>query len=330
MSALALAAALALPAAAQRPPAKPGPQGAAPRAGDKAYGVLIMAYDADAAWRRELGSLRALMKGVPVESVESAGDATSVQRALDRLAGQRVDKVVGIPLETITEEPWLNSARYLFGVRAEPATDSPGSASSDAADRPQKKLKPMTASTLKTSSSGAKRLDSRVPLVLAPALDQSPVLAAILADRAKALAQQPARETLVLAGIKPRNDDAGKGWLAAAQAIADKVNLKAGFRKAVAVGVREGVRADQQDKDRADLKLLFRGLVREGRVVVVPLSPQGARVGQMLKNTLGGFAAYRWDGKGIEGDKRLGDWIRSSAEAASKLPDGRQFKDGAR
>lgn len=331
MSALLLAAALAAaPARAQGKAAE-----------SKTYGILILAYDVDVKWRQELGSLRGQLKGHAVESVDSAGDATSVQRALDRLAAQHPAKIVGVPIETVGESTRMDATRYMFGVRAEPVLDSPGPSSGDLADKKRKPIRPIAKSVLVLpkdqgrglalrTGGGSKQLNSPVPLVLAPTLDKSPFLAAILADRAKALTPTPGRETLVLAGIAPRSDDARKAWLTSAQAIADQVGAKAGYRKAVAVGVRDGVRSDQQDKDRSELQATFRGLIREGRVAVVPLSPESERVGQLLKKTLGGGAAYRWNGQGVQGDRRLLDWIKSAAETAAALPDGRQFNDGAR
>jgi hypothetical protein len=336
VSSLLLAAALtAVPARAQN-------KGAG--AANKTYGILILAYDVDVKWRQELGSLRGQLKGRAVESVDSAGDAISVQRALDRLTAQRVAKVVAIPIETVGESTRMDLTRYMFGVRADPVIDAPGAASGDLADKKRKPLRSVRKSALvlpkdqdrglgMTMGGGAvstiKQLNSPVPLVLASTLDKSPLLAAILADRAKALTATPARETLVLAGVAPRSDDALKAWKISAQAIADAVGAKAGYRKAVAVAVRDGVRSDQQDKDAAEMRTLFRGLIREGRVAVVPLSPEAERVGQLLKKTLGGFYAYRWNGQGIQGDRRLLDWIKTSAEEAAGLPDGRQFNDGA-
>lgn len=308
----------------------------------KTYGILLLAYDVDVKWRQELGALRSGLKGHAVESVDSAADAVSVQRALDRLAAQRVTKIVGVPLETVGESPRVDLTRYMFGVRAEPVLDVPGSSTGDLADRKPKALKPVVKSHLRLPSdqgrglpggaavSSVKQLTSPVPLVLAQTLDKSPVLVAILADRAKALTPTPGRETLVLAGIAPRSDDALKAWKTSAQAIADAVGAKAGFRKAVAVGVRDGVRADQQDRDRAELKNQFRDLIRAGRVSVVPLSPEAERVGQLLHKTLGGAYAYRWKGQGIQGDGRVAVWIKAAAESAAALPDGRQFMDGAR
>jgi hypothetical protein len=65
-------------------------------------------------------------------------------------------------------------------------------------------------------------------------------------------------------------------------------------------------------------------------VSVVPLSPEANRVEELLKKSLGGFLAYRWNGQGIQGDKRLADWIKDAADQAAKLPDGRQFSGGAK
>jgi hypothetical protein len=308
----------------------------------KTYGILLLAYDVDVKWRQELGNLRGQLKGHAVESVDSAGDAVSVQRALDRLAAQRVDRIVAVPLETVGESTRMDMTRYMFGVRADPASDVPGSASGDLADKKPRTLHPIRKSTLVlpkdqgrgllggAAVSSVKQLTSPVPLILAPTLDKTNFLVEILADRAKALSPTRARETLVLAGVAPRSDENLKTWKVSAQAIADAVGAKAGYRKAVAVGVRDGVRSDQQDKDRSELQTTFRGLIRAGRVNVVPLSPEADRVGQLLKKTLGGFYAYRWNGQGIQGDRRLLDWIKATAQSSAALPDGRQFKDDAR
>ncbi|MFI5363674.1 MAG: hypothetical protein ACHQ49_17045 [Elusimicrobiota bacterium] len=336
-----LAAALAALAAA---PLRAQQDAAPPLNRAKTYGVLILAYDVDVKWRQELANLRGLLKGHPVESVDTAADAISVQRGLDKLLAQRVDKVVGVPLETVSDSTRLDMTRYMFGVRAEPALDVPGSSTGDAADKRMKPIKPVAKSAL-VLPAGQERIDgmtmgggdvstvkplrSPVPLELAPAFDKSPLLVAILADRAKALTPTPGRETLVLAGIGPRNDEALKAWRIDASAIASAVGAKAGFRKAVAVSVRDFVRSDQRDKDRADLQATFRGLAREGRICVVPLSPEAGHVADLLKQAFGGFFAYRWNGAGIQGDPRLLLWIKTAAAEAASRPDGRQFNKTA-
>jgi len=225
----------------------------------------------------------------------------------------------------VSDSPAMDDLRYLFGLRSEPVSDRP--------DARQKEMKAphaagKSALVLPPDGRRLKRLECRVPLVLAATIDKSPVLAEILADRAKALSREPARESLVLVGYAPRSDAALTTWKASAQAIAEQVRAKAGLRRAVAVGVREGVRYGQQDKDRKELHETFRTLTTAGRVIIVPLAPDGSRVERLLKRDLGN-TAYRWDGKGVLGDKRLLDWVRSAAETASKLPDVRQYRDGA-
>jgi hypothetical protein len=339
VSALLLAAALAAAPARAQTDASDG----AAFSPKKTYGILILAYDVDVKWRQELGNLRAQLKGHPIEVVGSAADAISVQRAVDKLAAQRVTKIVAVPLETISESARLNMTRYIFGVRADPVLDLPDSDTGDLANKPPPPIKTVRKSmlvlpkdqdrglglTMGGDASTLKQIQSKVPLVLAQALDKSPLLVAILADRAKALTETPKKETLVLAGVGPRSDAALKAWLTSAQAIADSVGAKAGFRKAVAVAVRDGVRSGQQDRDREELKKTFRALIREGRVCVVPLSPEAERVSDLLKKTFGGFFAYRWNGQGIQGDRRLLDWMKASAEAAAAMPDGRRFNDAA-
>lgn len=296
--------------------------------GAKTYGILVLAYDVDVQWRRELGSLRGQLKGHPVETVDDAEDAISVQRAVDRLVAQRAAKIVVVPLETVSESTRLGMTRFMFGARAGSARDVPDADGGDPADKTPPPIRAIRRSALVLPAgqrgrglpggggSTLKRIQSPVPCVLAPALDKSPALVAILADRAAALSSTRARETLVLAGIGPRSDAALKAWKASAQSTADQVGAKAGYRKAVAVAVRDGVRAGQQDKDRADLKATFRALIREGRVAVVPLSPEAGRVDELLKKNSGGFFGYRWNGRGIQGDRRLLDWIKASAEEA--------------
>lgn len=307
------------------------PAGAATRAKtakEPAYGVLILAYGVGGSWRKDLGTLRAQLKGHAVESVErveGSPDGVGVQRALDKLLNQHVGKVVAVPLATLSESPSVDEARYLFGIREEPVNDRP-----DAREKEMKAPHSANKSALVLPSDGRrlKRLASRVPLVLTATIDRSPVLAEILADRAKALSRDPAKDAVVLVGVGPRSDAALKTWKTSASAVAEQVRRKGGFRKAAVAAVRSGVRAGQQDQDRTEIRSTFHALTSEGRVVVVPLAPDGSLVERMLKRDLGN-TAYRWDGKGLLGDRRLVDWVAATAEAASKLPDVRQYKDGA-
>lgn len=317
-----IAAALALGLAASAPAAGFGDASM----GKKPYGVLILAFDSGATWRKDLAAIRAQLPGIAVESVESAGDTRSVQGGLDRLKNQHVDKVVAVPLEMISEAPQMDELRFIFGIRADPADDRP-----DLAKQGMAELKPVNKSTLVRpagSSTGPKRLKSQAELVLTATIDKSSVLADVLADRAKAQSRNPAKDAVVLVGLAPRSDKGLEAWKTAATAVAEQVRAKGGFREAGILYVRDGVRAGQQDKDRSENKAALRALTTQGGVIAVPLALDGRRVGQLLQRELGS-GGYRWNGKGLLGDERLVEWITNVSKAASTLPDCRQYRDDA-
>lgn len=287
------------------------------------HGLLLLAYDSGSGWKKDLAALQASLKGVAVESVGGAADPVALQKAVERLERQRPAKIVAVPLEPLSESPALDQTRFLLGVRENAAEDRP--------DSDEARLEGGRKSSLTVDVSRPrwlKRVKSATPIVLCATLDQSPALAAILADRAKKLSRDPARETVLLVGQGPRSDRALKSWQAAADAVAEQVRVKGGFARGAAVHVRDGVRAGQRDRDRNALKARLGELARDGAIVAVPLAPDGRRLERLLRQSAGG-TAYRWDGKGVLGDARLLDWIRTASAAAAKLPDGRRYVDTA-
>lgn len=289
--------------------------------GQKPYGVLLLTPDTGGSWRTELGAIRAQLRGVAVESVETYNDGRAIQRALDRLKGQHVSKIVAVPLEIISESAGMDELRYLFGIREQPARDRP-----DAARPATPPVKPENQGALVLAGRGPKRLKSEAELVLTATIDTSAALADILADRAKALSRDPAKEAVVLVGVAPRSDQRLETWKTAAAAIAESVRIKGGFREGAVLWVRDGTRAGQKDRDREENKATLRRLTTSGGVVAVPLALNGQRVGKLLQRQLGA-AGYRWNGKGVLGDPRLADWIGSASKAGSALPDVRQYRD---
>ena len=126
--------------------------------GSKPYGVLLLVYDAGGSWRKELPGIRSQLPGIAIESVESAGDARSIQHGVDRLKAQHVAKIVAVPLEFVSQSPLMDELRYLFGIRAEPADDKPDRSLTGVMPA----LKPINKSSLvlPSASRGPKRLKS--------------------------------------------------------------------------------------------------------------------------------------------------------------------------
>lgn len=291
--------------------------------GRKPYGVLLLAPDTGGAFKAELAHIRSRLQGVPLDSVDSFNDGTSVQRAVDRLNGQHVAKIVAIPLDLVSESAGMEHLRYLFGIREQPVSDRP-----DDARPPTAPVRSLNKSSIVLPGRGPKRLKSEAELVLTATIDKSPALADILGERAATLARDPAKEAVILVGVGPRSDKSLEAWRTAASAIAETVRVKGGFRASGIIWVRDGTRSGQQDSDRAENRATLRGLVTAGGVVAVPLALDGRRAGKLLQRQLGS-GGYRWNGKGVLGDPRLAEWIVSISKAASTLPDVRRFKDNA-
>lgn len=285
------------------------------------YGVLLLAYGGGSQWKPAVAAVRQGLPGVPVEAVDRA-ERMPIQRAADKLKAAGASKLVVIPLEPLGESAVMDQTRYLFGVRESWVEDRPDA-------KAARELKPVHKASLQLErrTGAPKRVAWAGDLVLTATLDRGGTLSDILADRARAMSRQPAREAVLLVGMAPNSDAALENWATAAKAVAEQVRLKAGFREASVLWVREGGRAAQRDKDRETIRQTLRGLATQGGAIGVPLALDGQRVTSMFKRESGGSAAYRWDGKGLAGDKRLADWIAATAKAAATLPDSRQFRD---
>jgi hypothetical protein len=291
--------------------------------GRPGYGLLLLAYEAGSTWKKDLAALRGQLKNMAVESVAGASDPVALQKAVEKLERQRPGKIVAVSLEPLSESPMVEQTRFLLGVREQPAEDRPD-ADAERIDGGRKSSLVMDPARAKW----LKRVKSATPIVIAPTLDQSPVLAAILADRARKLSRDPRRDSVLLVGQGPRSDKALKAWQAAADAVAEQVRAKGGFARGAAVHVRDGVRAGQRDRDREALKAKLSELAVQGGIVAVPLAPDGRRLERMLRSGAGSVA-YRWDGEGVLGDARLIDWIKSASAAAARLPDSRRYQDAS-
>ena len=269
--------------------------------GEKPFGVLLLGEGGDREWKDSVEKLKKeLGKKFPFEFVPGLADARMIQKGVERLEFQRVQKIVAVPLFVSSFSEVMDHNRFLFGIREKPAG-------------------PRYAH---------QRVSSRVPVVLAKALDDHPVLVEILSSRALALAKDPSRESLVLVGEVSGSTETARDWLASAQALAEKVRGRTGFSAAHAAGLRLGGSQKEREDSQKELRDLVRKSRRQGSVAVVPLEVTHAAVSGRIPKALEG-AFVRFDGKAILPDPAVARWVSESAEAAARLPDMRVFKDGA-
>ncbi|MGH7448204.1 MAG: hypothetical protein ACRELT_11625, partial [Longimicrobiales bacterium] len=129
---------------------------------------------------------------------------------------------------------------------------------------------------------GIERASVPVPVHVTKAIDDSPEIARILAERALAIAQEPAAQALFIIGHGPNSAADNAAWMGNLRPIADSVRAATGFRD-VKVGL---VRDDATAAVRAEAVKSVREMIQlqhelTGRdVVVVPALISGGLVSQ--------------------------------------------------
>lgn len=286
--------------------AAPLPQGTlAP----KPFGVLLLGESGDRDLSQAVDGLRrALSPKFPLEFAAGPADKKAIEKAVQSLESRHVRMIVAVPLFLSSFSEAMDQNRFLLGIRETP--------SKEFLEAPHSHNRSYGMTT---------RIRTKLPVVLTKALDGHPLLVEILAERARPLSRDPAREALVLVGQGPASAAAAKDWLASAQAIAEKVRQKGGFKAASAAALPQG--PGQQDREKAenDLRALVRKLRLEGRVIAIPLELTRAGIQSRIPKVLDGLFV-RFDGKTILPDPLIARWISESAAEGSKLPDMRLFK----
>ena len=218
-------------------------------------GTIVIAHGADRAWNApvlEIAS-EAPVDG-PVEVSFLMGEEAPAYRFQDaavRLVERGADRIVVVPLLVSSFSGHYDQIDYLTGGLEE--------------------LDANMARFLERM--GAERPAVEVPMELTAALDASPEIATILAERALRLAETPAEQALHIIGHGPNSAEDHAEWLRNLRPIADSIAVLTGFRD-VQVGL---VRDDASETVRAEAVRGIREVIELQHaltghdVVVVPL-----------------------------------------------------------
>ena len=282
-------------------PAPAAAQSAAPVPRD--VGVVLVAHGSDAAWNAPVHQLaRDLTATLPVEVAFLMGnEQRDARSAYARLLQVGVRRVVVVPLLVSSHSAHAEQIRFIGGLRD---------------DYPH------------AEHMNLHQIKGTVPIVgVASGLDDHPILGAILADRARALAEAPSRETLVLVAHGPNEDADAARWLEVMQSLARQIAERVPFRHVDLRLLRDDAPAPVKAQALAELRTSVEQHGRQGRVVVVPLLLGAGRVAGQIPDLLQGLP-YAWSGQPILPDDRIADWVlaqvqtavRTHALAPSSLP----------
>lgn len=238
------------------------PDASAPRA-DDSFGVMVMAHGGPPEWNEGvLDAVQPLRERYRIEVAFGMADAASMQQAVDRLQERGADRI-GVVRLFVSGESWRERTEKILGLR-DGAPPRPAG-QNDAADAHHG-----------GHAMALWRLDSDAAFAMSrEGLSEADAMGPVLADRARALSRDPAREDVLILAHGPADDAENARWLARIDARAGHVRRALPFRRVQVETLRE----DWPDK-RAEVSRRIRAFVQraaeeDGRALVIPFRVHG-------------------------------------------------------
>ena len=285
------------------------------------YGVLLLAHGGAPQWNADVEAIRKTVDAkVPAEAALGMADDEAIQGAIDRLEARGVQRIVAVPIFVNSASEVLDQTRFLLGLRKDPSQTLRDAL----ANLPPEEHARMMKMEGHHRMFSTQRVKHRVPLSMAPALDDSKTLAEILLARAKALSKDPRSEAVVLVAHGPVDDKANDIWLATLGRLAQRLRSKGGFAGALVGTLRDDSVPDVKDKAIEELrKKVSEEIARKHRLLVVPVLIARGGIEDHVIQALTGLD-YAWSGETICPDPRIAGWIE--AEAAKTARDSARRK----
>lgn len=263
------------------------------------YGILLLAHGGDASWNKEIETLRARVNSkVPAETALGMADTASLQAAVERLEKRGVARIVAVPLFVQSASEVLDQTRYALGL----------------AEKPSEILREAYARIGREHAAHAgrggaaaaghghamefstERVKSKHPITMTPALDDAPLVAEILLERAKALSKDASRETVILVAHGPVDENAAPAWKSSLDGLASTVKKRGGFRRVFAVMLRDDAAPPIRAAAVEALRAGVAAGAADGRAIVVPVLIARGGIEKKIVKDLAGLD-YAWDGK---------------------------------
>ena len=232
----------------------------------------------------------------------------NIQAAVDRLEARGVTMIVAVPLFVSSHSSVITSTEYLLGLRREMpsalkifATMSHGAPGADHAGHGS------------PAEDGTRPIRLGVPIRMTAALDAHPLVASIVAARAKQISVDASTEAVVLVAHGPTADDENERWLVNLRQLALAARTHAPFATVDALTVRDDAPALVREAATRELRTLIEKRRAEGlRVLVVPVLLSYGGIEDGIRTRLQGLE-YTMATQALAPDSRLVDWVRAMA-----------------
>jgi hypothetical protein len=150
---------------------------------------------------------------------------------------------------------------------------------------------------------------------MTPALNDHPLVAEILASRARSISRTPAGEAVVVVAHGPNDDDDNRRWLADMASLVGRLRrAEEGFAAIEYLTLRDDAPKPVRDAATAELRAVVTRHISDGRrVLIVPLLVSFGGIEKGLRERLEGLE-YSMPAAGLVPDDRLVDWVLARVE----------------
>ena len=285
------------------------PMGAENSADLASTGVLILAHGHEQDWNRQVEALTAHFP-FPVELALGMAHKGAISDGVRRLEKRGVGRIVVVPLYISSYSAIIRASAYLLGLaeKAPPELEMFNSMSHGLQD-------PRAGSAEGEELADLSPIRSALPIYMTSALDDHPLVAEILLDRARSISVNPGRETVILVGHGAETEEDEAMWQAKMSRLAATIKKRGGFFGAEVVTVLDDAPKELRDRATARLRAGVERASGSGTALVIPLLLSRGGIEDGLRQRLSGLR-YRIPDNFLLPDARIVEWVGQQVEQA--------------
>lgn len=268
------------------------------------FGVLLMAHGGSEEWNQGvLDAVQPLRKRYPIEVAFGMADAASIQEAVQALEARGIRDIAVVRL-FVSGESWYERTEQILGLRSgAPMRLASSSTTHEAAHGGH--------------SMGFWKIRADASFALSKeGLSEAEGMGEVLADRARALSQDPRREDVLILAHGPSDDRENERWITNIRARAATIRAHVPFRRIEVETLREDWPEKRAPAEHRIREFAERARLEDGTAIVIPFRVHGfgpyARVLDGLD--------YVSDGQGLIPHDNVTLWIAKQIEELRRGP----------
>jgi sirohydrochlorin ferrochelatase len=284
-------------------------------AADQTRGILLLAHGGSEEWNAHVTRLaRDVDRTLPTEVAFGMATRANLQSAVDRLRARGATEITAVPLFVSSWSSVITSTEYLLGQRAEAPPELAIFAKMDHSAPGAPGGHDGASHAGHAAADPTTPIESPVPIRMTRALNDHPLVADILMDRARSISRDAAGEALVIVAHGPVADAENSRWLSDMATLARRVAQAGRFASVDYLTLRDDAPKPVRDQATAELRAVVTKHLDAGRrVLIVPLLVSFGGIEKGLRERLEGLT-YVMPAAGLVPDDRLVTWVLAMAK----------------